>query len=756
MISHLEEDFFAEPYVSENIKNLFFQKVDSANFLLLVLESTDLYQNAQKAYEDALQEGYSFHFFLKTFLTIGESNGQKDIKFSALNFSPATELSYLTVGMPPILVGGLNGSYKPLMEGGEINSSESFNIATYPSLNIVNLLIHNSDQFGDVAKNGLSTFFSKKEIIDYVKKTSENQDILNNLNFIFINNAINKYIKYTIHDKITSSLEAISAYEGKLSSTLESFSDNIIYNTNASLVFSEMILNAFEHGVLEISPAQKQSLIMEDKFDRYVAEQEEKTDKEIDVSISFYDDKILKVTIDDNGSGFDYKNYMEKLTNVSDDTYRGRGLIMSLNICTALFYGEAGNKVSFYIRYKDEESPEEFNLDEEAYLRSLSVLYVEDDEFIRNSLSHIIKRDVRNLYLAADGQEGLELFKKHKPPIVVTDVEMPALDGLEMTEEIKKIAPDTNVVITTGYSSEDFLMRAIDVGVDKFLVKPISISILRDTLRSLAKSIFFREVATKQQSINFKNINSELASLKAQNSYIDSLQKAALEKEKLIIRDDRDKISGLEIDLFYETVEILGGDIYGIYKIDENRTLSYIIDSSGKGISASVIPLFSAAYLNRFVDKSLKRGSYSFNEAVSAYLDYIKDFLLDEEYVKITLIEFDLEKRELTKAGFGTYPTLLLEEESREVKQIRSDNPPFVKRDGSNFKSITEKIPERFALLMFTDTLAANENSNMDEISKMFQTGSSTEEFAKILFEEEEISPEDKKDITIIKITPDS
>ena len=65
-------------------------------------------------------------------------------------------------------------------------------------------------------------------------------------------------------------------------------------------------------------------------------------------------------------------------------------------------------------------------------LRELTLLYVEDEEEIREQLSRFLRRRVGTLYTAANGKEGLEMFRQHQPDLVITDIEMPIMNGLEM------------------------------------------------------------------------------------------------------------------------------------------------------------------------------------------------------------------------------------------------------------------------------------------------------------------------------------
>lgn len=107
-------------------------------------------------------------------------------------------------------------------------------------------------------------------------------------------------------------------------------------------------------------------------------------------------------------------------------------------------------------------------------LERMSILYVEDDEITQKNLGRFLKRRVRNLYLASNGKEGLEIYQDKHPDIIVTDIKMPVMDGLTMIRRIKEESPKAPVILTTAYSDVEYLMKAIDIGVEKFVKKPIN------------------------------------------------------------------------------------------------------------------------------------------------------------------------------------------------------------------------------------------------------------------------------------------
>ncbi len=120
-------------------------------------------------------------------------------------------------------------------------------------------------------------------------------------------------------------------------------------------------------------------------------------------------------------------------------------------------------------------------------LMDLSILYVEDEEDIREMLKDVLKDDFKRFITAKDGEEGFRKFKEIKFDIVVTDIEMPKMDGMTLAKSIKKISKETPVILLTAYSEKERLFHAIDVGVNKYLVKPFTPDKLLNVICEIAK-----------------------------------------------------------------------------------------------------------------------------------------------------------------------------------------------------------------------------------------------------------------------------
>jgi len=106
------------------------------------------------------------------------------------------------------------------------------------------------------------------------------------------------------------------------------------------------------------------------------------------------------------------------------------------------------------------------------FLKSLKILLVEDEEKLSSLLKNAIGDSFHSFLLAKDGNEGLELYKKVLPDIVITDIMMPNKTGLEMAKEIKIINPNSKIIILSAFSEVEKLLSAIDTGVIKYFIKP--------------------------------------------------------------------------------------------------------------------------------------------------------------------------------------------------------------------------------------------------------------------------------------------
>lgn len=123
------------------------------------------------------------------------------------------------------------------------------------------------------------------------------------------------------------------------------------------------------------------------------------------------------------------------------------------------------------------------------------VLLVEDDLTQSLVLNRMTARIVSEVRSAENGERGLELWRQWKPDVVVTDIHMPKLSGLELAAIIKREEPDAQLVILTSDLSDESLIEALRLGVDRYITKPIDFNLLADAIRKcLRDRVHLREL----------------------------------------------------------------------------------------------------------------------------------------------------------------------------------------------------------------------------------------------------------------------
>ncbi len=121
--------------------------------------------------------------------------------------------------------------------------------------------------------------------------------------------------------------------------------------------------------------------------------------------------------------------------------------------------------------------------------KEFDLLYVEDNLGLQKQAAKIFKKFFKNVMIAKDAEEGLELFRKYAPKIIISDIKMPKMNGLDMSAKIKSLQNDTKIVITSAFDEKEYLLKAIDIGISKYLKKPIPIGELVDALIEIIEQI---------------------------------------------------------------------------------------------------------------------------------------------------------------------------------------------------------------------------------------------------------------------------
>ena len=216
-------------------------------------------------------------------------------------------------------------------------------------------------------------------------------------------------------------------------------------------------------------------------------------------------------------------------------------------------------------------------------INNISVLFVDDSITTRKIIVEILNEEFDEVITASDGKEGLELYKKFQPDIVVTDISMPNMDGIQMSEEIKRIDFNQPIIIFSGFDSTEYLHKAISIGINGYVLKPLN---AKSFLQEINK---FKEIVIlKKQSELNKLKEKKFLEYKINESRIKTAQSLA-------------SIGNWELDLS-SNILYWSDEIFNLFEIDRGE-----FEASYEAFINAIHPqdrnLVNDAYLNSLETK---------------------------------------------------------------------------------------------------------------------------------------------------------
>ena len=233
-------------------------------------------------------------------------------------------------------------------------------------------------------------------------------------------------------------------------------------------------------------------------------------------------------------------------------------------------------------------------------LKDITVLYCEDEDDLRTVTGEVLSQFTKKIFLAENGKIGLELFKEHADEIdlIITDVNMPELNGLEMAKEIKSINYNIPIIVATAFSNSSYLLEAIELGIDKYVLKPIDIKKLFTVMK---QSLLYHELQDLYRD-NFTRLPNR-------NALIKQLKQ---ESPSIIALIDIDDFSTLN-ELYSEAVgdkillefkskleNFFIKEEYGIYRVGADK---FAIHSKNSNMEQSILKLKCEEFI-RVVDSN--------------------------------------------------------------------------------------------------------------------------------------------------------
>ena len=127
------------------------------------------------------------------------------------------------------------------------------------------------------------------------------------------------------------------------------------------------------------------------------------------------------------------------------------------------------------------------------YTTKLKLLYVEDNELARESTLSILEEFFGKIILAEDGEDGFEKYQQSTPDIIITDINMPKLNGLDMIAKIRAIDKNIPILILSAYNEASYFIESIKLGVEGYILKPMDINLFINSLQKITHNLQLEE-----------------------------------------------------------------------------------------------------------------------------------------------------------------------------------------------------------------------------------------------------------------------
>lgn len=200
-------------------------------------------------------------------------------------------------------------------------------------------------------------------------------------------------------------------------------------------------------------------------------------------------------------------------------------------------------------------------------LESLKLLYVEDEKDLQDAMQSILEDEVDEFILAKNGEEGFNLYKKHSPHIMLVDINLPKLNGLDLVKKIRAQDQNTRIIMLTAYSDIENLLAATELKLTKYLIKPFDGDELFEALDLAVSELNKYNIITKTHLDMKENFTWDYSqNLLYQNN--DEIRLTPKEKKILDIL-----FSNLNSVISYDTILMDVWEDFEQYSLDTLKTM---------------------------------------------------------------------------------------------------------------------------------------------------------------------------------------
>jgi len=329
------------------------------------------------------------------------------------------------------------------------------------------------------------------------------------------------------------------------------------------------------------------------------------------------------------------------------------------------------------------------------------ILIIDDEKLVRESIAVYLEDSGYEVVEAQDGKQGIELFCEFHPDLVLCDLRMPQVDGLEVLKQLSEISPDTPIIIVSGAGQIHDVVEALRLGAHDYLVKPVTdLAVLENSVVN-ALSHHQLEQQNKEYRAELETANAELErNLELLQEDQDAGRRAQLQ----LLPEPDAALSGYRFQHSIVPSLNLSGDFIDYFQISDRYLGFYIADVSGHGAAAAFVTMTLKSLINQPL-RQFRIGENDLAINPAKFLDYLNKELISAnlgKHITIFYAVIDCVENTLCYSVAGQYPAPVLLNNEK-VTLISSCGFPVGLFEWANYENEQILIGGKFQLLMVSD-----------------------------------------------------
>ncbi|GLZ86815.1 fused response regulator/phosphatase [Metapseudomonas resinovorans] len=332
---------------------------------------------------------------------------------------------------------------------------------------------------------------------------------------------------------------------------------------------------------------------------------------------------------------------------------------------------------------------------------SAKLLIIDDDEVVRASLAAYLEDSGFSVRQASNGLQGLQVFEQERPDLVICDLRMPQVDGLELIRRISELEAETPVIVVSGAGVMSDAVEALRLGAADYLIKPLEdLAVLEHSVRRALDRALLR-LENRRYREKLESANREL---QASLHLLQEDQNAGRQVQMNMLPVTPWEVDGLRFAHQIIPSLYLSGDFVDYFRVDERRVAFYLADVSGHGASSAFVTVLLKFMTTRLLYESRRNGMLP-EFKPSEVLGHINRGLINTKLGKhVTMLGgvIDEEIGQLTYSIGGHLPLPVLYSEGKATYLAGKGLPVGLFEEASYDDRVID-LPSSFSLTLLSD-----------------------------------------------------